>query len=342
MGIASQHMSVQERRYRQIASLVSLGVSVALLMVKMLAYNLTHSQAILSDAMESIVNVVAASMALWVIWYSSRPADTDHPYGHGKVEFFSAAFEGGLISFAALLIVWEAGKALYEGKVPQNLNVGVALLAVAGLVNLFLGIYLVQAGKKWSSVALKASGAHVISDFWTSAGVVVGLGIAELTGFLWMDPAIAIAVGVWLGFNGFSIVRESVGALMDREDLGLLRDLAIVFEKNRTQGIIQIHHVKVIRSGWYHHIDAHVVMPEFWDVKRVHRIINEFEQNVINSYEFGGEMNFHLDPCGRAYCRNCDLADCPIRQEEFVEKIPVKVEHLRSPVEPAEYRKRRD
>lgn len=319
---------------------LSLIVSIALMIVKFWAHNLTESQAIFSDAVESIVNVLAAMVALWVIWYSAKPADQDHPYGHGKIEFFSAAFEGGLITFASVAIVSEAVQAWWNAEQVNRLNEGLILVAIAGGVNLALGLFLQQRGKTLSSVALKASGAHVISDFWTSAGVLVGLGLAQLTGMMWLDPVIAILVGCWLGWTGFKLVASATAGLMDQEDPQLLEALTGVFRKCIQPGIIQIHHVRVIRSGWYHHIDAHLVMPEFWDVKRVHEVVNQFERSVIQNYEYGGEMNYHVDPCRRAYCKFCDVMDCPIRQEPFQSAMRVRLEDLRSPVEPAEFRKR--
>ncbi len=321
--------------------MISLVVSIVLLVVKFAAFNLTHSQSIYSDAVESIVNVVAAGMALLVIWYSAKPKDEDHPYGHGKIEFFSAAFEGGLIAFASLLIISEAIQAWWHGQAPSRLKEGLLLVAGAGLANLALGLFLVSRGKKFQSVALRASGTHVISDFYTSAGVILGLILVKLTGANWIDQAAAVIVGGWLGWNGFGLVKESIGGLMDREDPEALRSLAQVFSERAQAGIIQIHHVRMIRSGWYHHIDAHVVIPENWDVKRVHEAINAFEKAVIKRYDYGGEMNFHVDPCRRAYCRVCDVRDCPIRQEPFAERIVFDVAQIRSPVEPQEFLLRR-
>jgi cation diffusion facilitator family transporter len=337
MGIESRELNQTEQARRKGAVTASLLVSVVLMTVKFWAHNMTESQAIFSDAMESIVNVLAALVALWVIWYSAKPADQDHPYGHGKIEFFSAAFEGGLIAFASLLIIGEAVRAWWRGETLHRLGEGLILIGGAAVANLLLGLFLRQRGKALQSIALKASASHVISDFWTSVGVIAGLFIVYFTGWEWADPILAAIVGVWLGWTGFRLVREAVGGLMDEEDPQLLRELADVLTMSLKPGIIQIHHVRMIRSGWYHHIDAHVVMPEYWDVKKVHDVINQFERTVIHNYEFGGEMNFHVDPCRRAYCKVCDVKDCPIRAEKFESAMPVKLEHLRSPVEPVEF-----
>jgi len=341
MAIKDQFISKDEQRIRRDAAILSLVVSVVLMTVKFWAFNLTHSKAIYSDALESVVNVMTGLTAVWVIFYSAKPADEDHPYGHGKVEFFSAAFEGGLIAAASIMIIAEAVHGLLEGQVPHRLSEGLVLASFAGAANLALGLFLLQRGKTSGSLALKASGQHIISDFWTSAGVVGGLALAKMTDMYWLDPVLALLVGIWLGFTGIRIVRESVGGLMDKEDPKILNSLVAVFKQAIKPGIIQIHNVKVIRSGWYHHIDAHIVVPEFWDVKRVHDVINLFEKSVISNYEFGGEMNFHVDPCRKVYCSVCDLKDCPIRQEDFVERMDVDLDQLRSPEEPSEYLKHR-
>ncbi|MGE0762409.1 MAG: cation diffusion facilitator family transporter [Bdellovibrionales bacterium] len=329
----------QEQKHLRQAAAISVVVGSALMILKFWAYNMTDSTAIYSDAMESIVNVVAALMALFVIWYSIKPMDEDHPYGHGKSEFFSSAFEGGLIAFASLMIIFEAVQAWRLGNTLHRLSDGTWLVLVAGLANLALGLFLKRRGKKLNSIALSASGAHVITDFWTSATLVVSLLLVQWTDWAWLDPVCALFYGGWLAWTGFQLVRESIGGLMDREDPAVLQSLAKVFTDSMQPGIIQIHHVRVIRSGWFHHIDAHVVMPEFWDVFKVHSVIQKFEKDAISNYQYDGEMNFHVDPCRRVYCQVCELKNCPIRQEEFQSPMPVKLEDIRSPVEPARFRR---
>ena len=332
--IEGAELSKKEQHSRKLAAVVSLAVGIVLMLGKFWAHNITGSQAIFSDAMESIVNVVAAGLALFVIYYASRPLDEDHPYGHGKVEYFSSAFEGGLITFAAVLIIVDAVKQYFAGNELMQLNLGLAIVCGAGVVNLLLGLFLIRQGKKSGSTALRASGKHVITDFWSSVIIVVGLVVVMVTGIHWLDSVLAILVGLYLGYEGVHLVRESIGGLMDEEDVSVLEDLSKIFDKVEFRGIIQIHHVRVIRSGWYHHIDAHVVLPEFWEVNTVHEVMLQFEKAVIENYQYGGEMNFHIDPCRRVYCKNCDLANCAVREAPFQEKIPNTIEHLRSQDEP--------
>lgn len=342
MGVKGNILSVEERRHRSLAALLTSVVSIVLLILKFWAHNLTQSQAIFSDALESIVNVLVAFVALWVIWYSAKPADDDHPYGHGKVEYFSAAFEGGLISFAAIMIGMEAVRALLKGEGLHRLSEGLIILGVTAVINLLLGVFLISRGKKLSSAALRASGHHVISDSVTTVSIIIGLILVGWSGKYWLDPVLAFAVAAWLGWTGVKLVLNSIAALMDQQDPTVLEALAEVLERSRGPGIIQIHHARIIRSGWYHHIDAHVVMPEFWDVMQVHKAIKTFETKVISAYEFGGEMNFHVDPCRRAYCEACDLRDCHIRQEDFKKNLPVHLADLLSMKEPPEYLHKRN
>lgn len=315
---------------------VSLATSFLLLLVKFFAYYLTNSQAILSDALESIVNVAAATLALFIIHISTRPADRDHPYGHGKAEYFSSVFEGALISFAAIMILIESVDAIIRGRQILRIDLGLMLIVGAGSANALLGLYLVRLGRRNQSVALVASGRHVLSDFYTSIAVIVGLLLVRITGIQWLDPAAALVVGCALAYTGYHLVRDSVHALMDAEDVGLITELGGHFTLRRRPGIIRIHHTRVIRSGAYHHIDAHVVVPEFWNVERAHTETNAFEAEVLNDYSHAGEIHFHIDPCRRVYCHACDVADCPLRREPFARVIPFTFEELTSPTEPEE------
>lgn len=331
-------IDVKEEKQRSIAAKVSLVAGFTIMVGKFYAFSLTGSLAVFSDALESIINVITAAFALFVVYYSAKPVDKDHPYGHGKIEYFSEAFEGGLITFAAGFIIIDAIAAFFTEHQVRQLNVGLYIVFVAGVLNLLLGMYLIYKGKKTKSVALKASGHHVISDFWTSFGVFVGLFLVEITGLVVLDIISALAVGLFLGYTGIRLVLESVDGLLDKEDLGLLKKLAVVFTKHAKDGIIQVHHAKVIRSGWYNHIDAHLVVPEYWTIDEVHDNVVDFEKAVLKECGFKGEINYHLDPCRKAYCKVCEVKNCPIRQHEFEHRMPVDLEQLRAKEEPEEFR----
>jgi cation diffusion facilitator family transporter len=306
-----------EERARLRAGFISLAVSVVLLAAKYQAYRLTGSTAILSDALESIVNVLAAVFAIGALIFAGRPADRNHPYGHGKMEFLSAAFEGGLITFAALVIVYEVVVSLTQGVELRALDVGLAIVLGAGLVNLALGYYLVRAGRRYGSLTLLADGRHVLADFYTSAGVVVGLLLVRITGLGWLDPLVAAVVAMNLMWTGVRLIRQASAGLLDEEDPALLDRLLQVLQPHLGQGMIRVHHLRAIRAGRVHHVDAHLVVPEFWSVERSHELAEELGERVMKELGAEGEMTLHTDPCHRIYCRMCDLDDCPVRREPF-------------------------
>ncbi len=316
---------------RRRAITVSLLVSLALLVAKFQAYRLTGSTAILSDALESIVNVVAAVFAIGALVFAGRPADRNHPYGHGKMEFLSAAFEGGLIAFAAVLIVYEVAQSLLYGASLRDLDLGLAVVLGAGLVNLALGAYLVRAGRRHDSLTLVADGRHVMADFYTSAGIVVGLLLVRVTGLDWLDPLVAAVVALNLLWTGLGLVRQAAAGLLDEEDPELLNRLLDVLQPRLGQGVIRVHHLRAIRAGRFHHVDAHLVVPEFWSVERSHELAEELAEQVVKDLGVEGEMTLHTDPCHRIYCRMCDLEDCPIRRDLFLHRPPLTLDEAVQP-----------
>ena len=310
---------------------LSLVVAAVLVATKFTAYAWTGSQAIFSDALESIVNVVAAAFAITVVVYAGRPADRDHPYGHGKLEFFSAAFEGGLIFCAALVILWQASVALLERQAPQRLELGLVLVALAGAVNGALGWFLVRHGRRHHSAAIEADGHHVLTDFYTSVGVLAGLAGVALTGWWWLDPATAAAMGLLLLVTGWRLVRRAAGALLDEEDPAFLRRVVQVLGPRVGDGIIRVHRMRAIRAGRFRHISAHLVVPEFWTVEQAHDAAEALSASVLR--ELGGEadIEFHTDPCERAYCATCDLEACSVRAQPFQRLSPLTVDEAVAP-----------
>jgi cation diffusion facilitator family transporter len=321
----------QDARIRVRAGILSLVLSIVLLAAKYQAYRMTGSTAILSDALETIVNVVAALFALGGLVFAGRPADRNHPYGHGKIEFFSAAFEGGLIAFAAVVIVYEVGRSLLAGPEVRRLGAGVLIVAAAGLVNLGLGLYLLRTGRRYQSLTLIADGKHVLSDFWTSVGIVLGLGLVHLTGIAWLDPMVALVVALSLMWTGFRLVRHAAGGLLDEEDPALLSRVLEALQSYVGRGVIRVHHLRAIRSGRFHHVEAHLVVPEFWSVEQAHEVAEDVAARVIQDLGVEGEMVFHTDPCHRIYCAVCDLEGCPIRREPFAAATPLTLEEAVQP-----------
>ncbi len=323
----------QQKKLRLLAGAISLGFSVVILGLKFYSYSLTHSTAILSDALESVVNVLAATFAVFAIHAAHTPPDDNHPYGHGKLEFVNAVFEGGLITFAAIMIGFEAIRALMEGRAAPDLSHGLPLIILAGALNGALGLFLVTAGKKTHSMALQADGKHVLGDFYTTIGVILGLGIVKWTGLAWLDPAIALVIAFVLGFTGIPLVQKAIDGLIDAAEPNLLERIRDSIERNQVEGIIRLHHVRAMRNGRRIHIDGHVVIPEFWTVEEAHDAVDEFQEKLVNGLFPEAEVEFHLDPCRQLYCTYCNVQNCSVRKMPFVDRPPLTIAELTRPVD---------
>lgn len=322
-----------ESRLRLCGGILSLTAGLAIMALKFYAYRLTGSTAVLSDALESVVNVLAAAFALWAIRAAEAPPDDSHPYGHGKFEFVTAVFEGGLISFAALMIGYEAVDGLLHRSAAPDLTHGLWVMILAGGLNGALGLGLIALGRRTHSMALEADGKHVFTDFLTTVGILIGLGVVKVTGIAWLDPAIALLMAVLLLFTGIPLVKSAIDGLMDAADEPLLEKLLGSLERNRQPGLIRVHHVRAMRNGRRIHVDGHLVLPEFWSVEKAHDISEEYEEAIVKDLFLEGEMEFHVDPCRRVYCRSCDTPDCPIRVEPFEHRPPLSLVELMSPVD---------
>jgi len=309
--MSAEHL---EQRARVRIALVSITAGVAVLGLKYLSYLLSGSVALKSDAIESVVNVVAAVFALGAVVFAGKPADKDHPYGHGKIEHFSAAFEGGLIALAAAFILFEATEGLIHGVVLKNLGRGLLVNLAAGAINGLLGWFLLTQGRKKRSRALEADGHHILSDFWTTVGIATGLLAVKLTGIKWLDPVMAMVVGLLLARTGFRLVKESSQALLDMEDPEVLAKVLAAMNHVRTWDIIAVHEMRTFRSGRYTHVDVHMVVPEYYPVRQAHDLCEDFGKRLLEDADIEGEVHTHVDPCGRLYCERCPAEACAIRQ----------------------------
>ncbi len=319
-------MFLAQKNFR--TAFISFVISLIVLYLKTRAYYETHSIAILSDALETVVNVITALIALYAVKLAAEPADENHPYGHGKMEYFSAAFEGGLIFFAALAIFYKSIESFFIPNEVKNISGGFVYLGLATFLNLITGLHLLFAGRKQKSEALKASGKHILSDVITTVGIFIGLGLAKLTGITWIDSVLGVIIGFWLGYEAYQILRVNSGALLDETDDQSIEKIAEIIKKYRTAGLIDIHNLRMIRSGNFHHIDAHLVVPEFWNIEQAHTMAHQFEKNVVKDYDCEGEFAFHMDPCQKRYCNVCSLENCQIRQATFVKERVFTKEHL--------------
>ena len=300
----------------------TLAISLVVLALKTKAYYATYSLAVMSDALETVVNVITAVIALYAVKFSAAPADDDHPYGHGKSEYLSASFEGGLIFFAAMAIIFQSVQSFFTVNEKLDVFNGNSYLIGATLINLATGSYLVRYGKGKESEALRASGKHILADVLTTLGIFVGLILVKVTGILWIDSVVGLLAGLVLVYEAYKILRDTSNVLMDGVDIPSMQLLAEIINQSKVDVVIDIHHVKIIRSGSFHHIDAHVVVPEYLDVATVHDMTHEFESTVVKGYKYDGEIAFHIDPCKRAYCKQCSFLDCKIRKLPF-EKMKI-------------------
>jgi len=309
----------QSTKYRWMR--VSLLLSIVLLLLKLGAFYLTNSTAILTDALESIVNVVASAFALYSIYISGQPRDQNHPYGHGKIEFLSSGFEGALILSAGFFILAEAVLSFFEPRSLQNLDWGIAIVAFTTGVNAFLGWRLVQNGQKTDSLALIADGRHLLTDSVSSAVVVVGIGLVWLTGQVWLDSVLSIILAGVIIYNGFVITRQSVARLMDETDLPTLNRVVTVLNDRKSPNWIDVHNLRVQKYGADLHIDCHLTLPYYWDLEHVHNEVHVFEDALKEASNSEVEIFVHTDPCLKECCDYCRVANCPVRAFPFVRDV---------------------
>lgn len=299
---------------KKIAAWISLIVGAFMFFSKISAYLLTGSSAIFSDAAESVVHVAATSMALYSIYLSSKPADEDHLYGHGNVEYFSAGVEGLLIIVAAITIIYSSGHDLIFGVTTQKLGIGTTIIGVAGLVNLALGLYLVKKGKQTNSLTLVADGKHVLTDSYTSLGVVIGLILVLVTGFTLLDPLIAILVALNILFTGYKLMRESIGGLMHETDKGTLTLIVNKIKEVKKEYWIDLHHLRFWKSSDRVYIDFHLILPYYFTVKESH-LEEEYIEHHFEAILPNSGVRIHMDYCKENVCKYCGFKECKVRLE---------------------------
>ena len=308
---------------------LSFFISLLLCCVKFFAWYITDLLVILSDALESIINVVGAAFAWYSIYLSGKPRDKEHPYGHGKIEFFSIGFEGAMILLAGILILFEAVHLLIQPEQAHEAGMSFWLMTATGVANLLLGYILVKKGKKYNSVTLQGNGKHIMSDSFTSIGVVVAIGLIYFTKIQWIDPVASIVAGSIIVVTGFRLVRKSISGLMDEADPKIVKEIIEVLKTNRKDTWIDVHNLRVQRYGNFYHVDCHVTLPFYYSLTQVHDIITEMDQELNQQFE-GGSIEFfiHTDPCMDYSCAHCKLADCKERKHTFTGLIEWNEENL--------------
>lgn len=303
-------------------------IAVLLFIIKIIAWYLTHSVAILTDALESIVNVIAAFIGLYSLYVSAKPKDADHPYGHGKAEFLSAAVEGTLITVAGFIIIYEAINNLLHPHNIQKLDYGILLIAVTAIVNYIAGSYCVKTGKKNNSLALIASGKHLQSDTWSTIGIIGGLALIYFTDLSWIDSTVAIIFAFIIIFTGYKIVRSSIAGIMDEADESLLKKLVSSLNQQRTPNWIDLHNLRIIKYGGTLHLDCHLTVPWYLNVHEAHNEIDALSELVKNEYGESVELFVHSDGCLDFSCKICTVQDCKVRKHPFETRIEWTIDNI--------------
>jgi len=301
--------------------ILSFLVSLAIMGAKFYAYYASGSTTLLTDALESIVNVVAAAFAYYSIYLASQPRDLNHPYGHGKIEFFASGLEGVLILLAAMYIFLHAWQHLYARPELTRLDLGIVISLSSAAVNGILGYYLVSQGKSSHSPAIVADGKHLKLDALNGVFVVIALIITYVTNLFWIDSIASLIFASVMCWQGLNLIREAIAALMDETNPEVFQKVIHWIVSNKKQEWIDLHNLRVQQYGGDLHIDCHLTLPRYWDLNRVHDEIHEFEVTIGQVLPTNIEIFVHVDPCLDECCQHCPMANCQIRQHEFIKEI---------------------
>lgn len=297
------------------------AIAILLFVVKIIAWYSTNSIAILTDALESIVNVIAALIGLYSLYLSAKPKDYDHPYGHGKAEFISAAIEGTLIVVAGFIIIYEAITNLLHPHTLKQLDYGISLVAATAVINYAAGVICLRVGKKNNSLALVASGKHLQADTWSTVGIIAGLILLVATKINWIDSAVALIFSFVIIYTGYKIIRKSIAGIMDEADEELLKKMVIMLNGNRKQNWIDLHNLRIIKYGGTLHLDCHLTVPWYLNVHEAHTEIDELSTLVKKEFGESMELFVHSDGCLDFSCAICTKTECTVRKHWFEKKV---------------------
>jgi cation diffusion facilitator family transporter len=262
-----------------------------------------------------VVNVIAGFIGLYSLYVAAKPRDMDHPYGHGKAEFVSAAVEGALIVAAGIMIFYETVLNFLEGSHIQKLDTGLLLIAITAVVNFIAGTICIQIGKRNSSLALRATGRHLQVDTYSTVGIIVGLVIMLFTKLYWLDKVIALGMSGFVIYNGYKIIRASLAGIMDEADMVLLHRFIKALNENRRENWIDLHNLRVIKYGSLLHIDCHLTVPWYLNIHEAHLEIDALAILIKKQFGDSLELFVHTDGCMPFSCTICTKTDCPVRQQ---------------------------
>ncbi|WP_186756500.1 cation diffusion facilitator family transporter [Echinicola salinicaeni] len=314
------------RKHWIIASFI---VSVLLLIMKFYSYYITKSNAILTDALESIVNVVASGFAFYSIHLSSLPRDQNHPYGHGKIEFFSAGIEGVLIILAGIFIIYQSVYSFFFPAELSDLPKGMALVGISGLVNGLMGYMLLTKGKELESLTLEADGRHILTDAISSFVLILGVAVIYFTGYGVLDGVFSLLFAMYIVYNGYGLVRRSVAGLMDERNPSSMITVVKLLNKYRKNNWIDIHNMRVQQYGADKHIDLHLTLPYYFELKDVHDEVEKVEAVLEENLKGYVEVFVHADPCiPEKCCHYCQVSNCQVRKYAKEKRISWNVDNV--------------
>ena len=303
--------------------------AIIIFIVKLVAWFLTGSLAILTDALESIVNVVAGFLGLYSLSVSAKPKDADHPYGHGKVEFLSAGVEGSMVIIAGFYIIYKTVQSYFYPTVLQKLNTGIILVAATAVVNYIIGRICIATGKKNKSLQLIAGGKHLVTDTWSTISILAGLFLIYLTGYIIIDTIIAFIVALIIIYNGYKIVRVSIAGIMDEADEQLLKDMVGMLNKHRKENWIDLHNTRIIKYGSTLHCDCHLTVPWYLTVREAHAEIESLSGLIKNEFGETVELFVHSDDCYESSCQICSKKHCMVRKHDYEKTITWTISNIR-------------
>ncbi len=289
--------------------------------VKFTAWYFSHSQAVLSDALESLINIATSTLTLYSLIYASRLRDNDHPYGHGKIEYLAVGFEGALIFGTGIFIIFQSVLHLIHPEQLKDVNTGLFLTAFSAIAMWFIGRFLKRKGEALNSLPLQADGAHFNADAVTSLGLIVGLSVYNLTGWLWVDPVLAILLSIHIMFSGFKLLREAIDRLLDKADVESIERITVALQRYRHRAWIDIHNLRLQKFGHYLHVDCHLTLPFYYTLEEVHHQIKLLENELNRDFNNHVELFVHTDPCLQMQCRLCALQECMFRKEPFIRTV---------------------
>lgn len=307
---------------------VVLIVAVVIFSIKIAAWFYTNSLAILTDALESIVNILAGALGLYSLFIASKPRDQDHPYGHGKAEFLSSAAEGIFILIAGLYIIYQAIRSFFIPHEVVEIRGGIILMALTAIINYVVGFVCEKKGRRNHSFQLIAAAKHLKTDTISTIAVIIGLFLIYFTGIQYLDGIVALIAAGFIIVTGARVLRTSIGGMMDEADEALLEKMVALLNEKRNENWIDLHNVRIIQYGNTLHCDCHLTVPWYLNVREGHAEITLLAQVISDEFGSSVEMFAHTDPCVDYSCRICSKSNCHVRKHPMERRITWTVENI--------------